>query len=387
MKTADLIPFILLELADCDKYGFELTKNIENKSDGKIVIKQPTLYTLLKKLEKSKFISSYWQDSEIGGKRHYYKLTENGKLQVSTLPSYDFLIKSALDEEVDELEMSLSRANVSLATETEEKPISIMDELLNNPAPKPLETILPTDEVFKNDNIDTSTELERNLSNVDMLKDEKIKADENFATNEDVATFTSKIKPNSIDVKLDSTMPEKNDILSAELIAPHSEMQISFVDYVDFKNSKENVYAKKVVAKKLLQTFATCASILLMIALCELITMFTGHSALYYIFFISSILTLIFYPVIYAVNMEKLRLKYQNVTYQIKTKQRIFIGLTIVLIVLVVGIIASLNLGKNTIASLLHINNFANIYAPIIMFIPYFLDVLFKHLMVSKIKK
>ena len=87
MKTADLIPFILIELNECDKYGFELTKNIETKSHGKILIKQPTLYTLLKKLEKSKFISSYWQDSEIGGKRHYYKLTENGRLQGGNLQS------------------------------------------------------------------------------------------------------------------------------------------------------------------------------------------------------------------------------------------------------------------------------------------------------------
>ena len=78
MKTADLIPLILLELNECDKYGFELTKSIENKSHGKIIIKQPTLYTILKKLEKTKFITSYWQDSEIGGKRHYYKITDNG---------------------------------------------------------------------------------------------------------------------------------------------------------------------------------------------------------------------------------------------------------------------------------------------------------------------
>ena len=28
MKTADLIPFLLLELYESDKYGFELTKNI-----------------------------------------------------------------------------------------------------------------------------------------------------------------------------------------------------------------------------------------------------------------------------------------------------------------------------------------------------------------------
>ena len=71
MKTADLIPLILIELAGGDKYGFELTKAIEDKSNQQIQIKQPTLYTVLKKLEKSKFISSYWEDSEIGGKRHY----------------------------------------------------------------------------------------------------------------------------------------------------------------------------------------------------------------------------------------------------------------------------------------------------------------------------
>jgi DNA-binding PadR family transcriptional regulator len=32
MKTADLIPFILIELNEKDKYGFELTKSIESKS-------------------------------------------------------------------------------------------------------------------------------------------------------------------------------------------------------------------------------------------------------------------------------------------------------------------------------------------------------------------
>ena len=50
MRTADLIPLILLELNECDKYGFELTKSIETKSKGNIIIKQPTLYTILKKI-------------------------------------------------------------------------------------------------------------------------------------------------------------------------------------------------------------------------------------------------------------------------------------------------------------------------------------------------
>ena len=96
MKTADLIPLILHELNDGDKYGFELTKEIEDKSNQQIQIKQPTLYTVLKKLEKSKFITSYWQDSEIGGKRHYYKITDNGKAQLQTLPSFDESLNAIL---------------------------------------------------------------------------------------------------------------------------------------------------------------------------------------------------------------------------------------------------------------------------------------------------
>ena len=99
MKTTDLIPIILYQLKDGDRYGYEIIKQIEDCSNGKIVIKQPTLYSVLKKLEQNKFITSYWQDSEIGGKRHYYKLTNNGLSQLSTYPALQQLIADALDDE------------------------------------------------------------------------------------------------------------------------------------------------------------------------------------------------------------------------------------------------------------------------------------------------
>ncbi|MBQ7880953.1 MAG: helix-turn-helix transcriptional regulator [Clostridia bacterium] len=103
MKTTDLIPLILYQLVDGDKYGYEIVKQIEDASSGNIIIKQPTLYSVLKKLEHGKFISSYWQDSEIGGKRHYYKLTENGKSQLDTYPSFEQLVSDIVngDEEID----------------------------------------------------------------------------------------------------------------------------------------------------------------------------------------------------------------------------------------------------------------------------------------------
>ncbi len=98
MKTTDLIPILLYQLKNGDKYGLELVESIKSVSAGQLEIKQPTLYPLLKKLEKSKFISSYWQDSEIGGKRHYYKITENGLLQLETYPPIEDLLNNALDD-------------------------------------------------------------------------------------------------------------------------------------------------------------------------------------------------------------------------------------------------------------------------------------------------
>lgn len=96
MKTTNLIPILLYELKDGDKYGLEIVEDIKNESQGQIEIRQASLYPLLKKLEKSKFIASYWQDSDIGGKRHYYKLTENGYAQLDTYPPLEELIKENL---------------------------------------------------------------------------------------------------------------------------------------------------------------------------------------------------------------------------------------------------------------------------------------------------
>ena len=70
---------ILKSLYHGDKYGLEIIQEIEEKSNGQYELKQPTLYSCLKILENQGLISSYWEDSEIGGRRHYYKLTDQGK--------------------------------------------------------------------------------------------------------------------------------------------------------------------------------------------------------------------------------------------------------------------------------------------------------------------
>lgn len=70
---------ILKTLVNGDKYGYEIIKEVEMFSDGKVKLKQPSLYSSLSRFEEKGFVNSYWGDSDIGGRRHYYHLTEKGQ--------------------------------------------------------------------------------------------------------------------------------------------------------------------------------------------------------------------------------------------------------------------------------------------------------------------
>ena len=71
---------ILKTLVNGDKYGYEIIKEVEEYSEGKIQLKQPSLYSSLSRFEEKGYVSSYWGDSDIGGRRHYYHLTDKGKI-------------------------------------------------------------------------------------------------------------------------------------------------------------------------------------------------------------------------------------------------------------------------------------------------------------------
>ena len=70
---------ILNSLAERDRYGYEILDIISDLSEGRYEIKQPTLYSCIKRLEKQGFIDSYLGDESNGGRRRYYKLTEKGR--------------------------------------------------------------------------------------------------------------------------------------------------------------------------------------------------------------------------------------------------------------------------------------------------------------------
>lgn len=79
IPRGQLSNIILSTLFDNDKYGYEIIEVVKENTDGKVIIKQPTLYSSLRRMEEQGLISSYWRDSEIGGRRHYYSITDYGK--------------------------------------------------------------------------------------------------------------------------------------------------------------------------------------------------------------------------------------------------------------------------------------------------------------------
>lgn len=70
---------ILRTLYDGDKYGYEIINEIEEKSKGQYSLKQPTLYSALKRLEGQDYVTSYWGGVSNGGRRKYFQITDKGR--------------------------------------------------------------------------------------------------------------------------------------------------------------------------------------------------------------------------------------------------------------------------------------------------------------------
>ncbi len=73
---------LLSQISQKDMYGFEIIKNLKAKSNDLYNMSEGTLYPALQRLEQKKLLKSYWGDSEGGGRRKYYNITEQGKKQL-----------------------------------------------------------------------------------------------------------------------------------------------------------------------------------------------------------------------------------------------------------------------------------------------------------------
>jgi PadR family transcriptional regulator PadR len=70
---------LLRLLMDGDRYGYEITKLVFERSGRVYELKEATMYSSLKRLEADSHIESYWGDETQGGRRKYYRITDSGR--------------------------------------------------------------------------------------------------------------------------------------------------------------------------------------------------------------------------------------------------------------------------------------------------------------------
>jgi PadR family transcriptional regulator, regulatory protein PadR len=76
---------VLALLRDGERYGFELVRTL-SEVDG-LVTSEGTIYPLLTRLRRDDLVTTFWQESESGPPRRYYRLTESGREALAAFTS------------------------------------------------------------------------------------------------------------------------------------------------------------------------------------------------------------------------------------------------------------------------------------------------------------
>ena len=66
-------------LSTQDRYGYEICKQVALLSDGEYELKEPTLYSAVRRMAAQGLISSYWGEESQGGRRKYYRMLPEGR--------------------------------------------------------------------------------------------------------------------------------------------------------------------------------------------------------------------------------------------------------------------------------------------------------------------
>ena len=71
---------LLLVLMEAEPmYGYQLAKEIGQRSSGYFAFKEGTMYPALHRLERDKLVEGSWQDTPNGVRRRYYQITAKGR--------------------------------------------------------------------------------------------------------------------------------------------------------------------------------------------------------------------------------------------------------------------------------------------------------------------
>lgn len=96
LVAASATPLVLAILSEGESYGYAIRERVSELSEGELEWSDGMLYPVLHRLERSELIEARWGESEVGRRRKYYRLTEEGRDELARQQRQWRVVDSAL---------------------------------------------------------------------------------------------------------------------------------------------------------------------------------------------------------------------------------------------------------------------------------------------------
>ena len=77
------VPIVLRLLSERQRYGYEIVKLVNERTNGAFQWKEGTLYPCLHQLEAQRMVRSIWREAPTGRKRKYYRIMRKGRAELA----------------------------------------------------------------------------------------------------------------------------------------------------------------------------------------------------------------------------------------------------------------------------------------------------------------
>ncbi len=96
LVAASATPLILAILNEGESYGYAIIKRVAELSGGELQWTDGMLYPVLHRLERNGLVEAVWRQSESGRQRKYYRMTDNGRNELTSQQQQWQLVDTAL---------------------------------------------------------------------------------------------------------------------------------------------------------------------------------------------------------------------------------------------------------------------------------------------------
>lgn len=238
---------VLKMLVVGDRYGYDIVSEISKKTNGLYKIKQPSLYSSLKRLEEQGFIRSYWGTVSSGSRRKYYSLTDLGK-EIFIKYENDWQLSRTIidtlisDKQVNLYDESLKKLTTdeSISEVEEEKDTESTMSILNSESEtsiKPQELIHKSYQENENTNQEIKQETQVKFTDTESIMKQLFNQEQKDALDK---SYAEKVNNDKFEVSAKSSFTSQNYFKDFVEESDYLDGQISTDEEMEIKASTPN---------------------------------------------------------------------------------------------------------------------------------------------------